>query len=194
RIAEERGEANVLVARTRVVCFARLGRGLGQGPLDIELPSREHFSLFRASITSITATVGALMPATAAGAHAYSQLWSLLGRQLDKELRPDTQDLHQVSLKALLVLLENSPPVGAMPRLGISCVRLAGRALCPPLGADGSEAMDSEGASEREYPAMALEHLAAIQDLATRCLRLVFPGSCRKPQPKKRKASRTSGA
>ncbi|CAN0202225.1 unnamed protein product, partial [Ectocarpus sp. 12 AP-2014] len=132
--------------------------------------------------------------AHARGSHAYSQLWSLLGRQLDKELRPDTQDLLQVSLKALLVLLENPPPAGAMPQLGISCVRLAGRALCPPLGADGSEAMDAGGASYREYPAMAVEHLAAIQDLATRCIRLVFPGSYRKPQPKKRKASRTSGA
>ncbi|CBJ31314.1 hypothetical protein Esi_0244_0008 [Ectocarpus siliculosus] len=132
--------------------------------------------------------------AHASGAHANSQLWSLLGRQLDKELRPDTQDLLQVSLKALLVLLEKPPPVGAMPQLGISCVRLAGRALCPPLGADGSEAMDAGGASDREYSAMALEHLAAIQDLATRCLRLVFSGSYRKPQPKKRKASRTSGA
>ncbi|CAN0073934.1 unnamed protein product, partial [Ectocarpus sp. 12 AP-2014] len=148
---------------TRVVCFARLGRGLGQGPLDIELSSREHFSLFQASMTSITATVGALMPATATGAHAHSQLWSLFGRQLDKELRPDTQDLLQVSLKALLVLLENPPPVGAMPQLGMSCIRLAGRALCPPLGADGSEAMDAGGAGDREYPAMALEHLATIQ-------------------------------
>lgn len=68
-----------------------------------------------------------------------------------------------MSLKALLVLLENPPPVGAMPLLGITCVRLAGRALCPPLGADESEAMNAGCDRDREYPATALEHLVAIQ-------------------------------
>lgn len=33
--------------RTRVVAFARLSKFLGQAPLDIELPSREHLSLCR---------------------------------------------------------------------------------------------------------------------------------------------------
>lgn len=51
-----------------------------------------------------------------------------------------------------------------------------------------------DGISTRPYR----DRLAAAgdlwQDLATRCLRLIFPGLCRKPQPKKRKESRTSGA
>lgn len=36
---------------------------------------------------------------TVAGAHAFAQLWSLLGRQLDTELRPETEALHLVSLR-----------------------------------------------------------------------------------------------
>ena len=35
---------------------------------------------------------------TAAGAHAFAQLWSLLGRRLDTELRPETEALHLVSV------------------------------------------------------------------------------------------------
>lgn len=37
-----------------------------------------------------------------------------------------------MSLEALIALLEEEPPpIGAMPQLGISCLRLAGRALVP---------------------------------------------------------------
>ena len=35
---------------------------------------------------------------TAAGAHAFAQLWALLGRQLDTDLRPETEALHLVRL------------------------------------------------------------------------------------------------
>lgn len=37
----------------------------------------------------------------------------------------------QISLEALLALLEDGPPVSAMPLLAIDCLRLAGRALVP---------------------------------------------------------------
>lgn len=40
----------------------------------------------------------------------------------------------QVSLEALVVLLEEKPPTGVMPQLGITCLRLAGRALLPREG------------------------------------------------------------
>lgn len=36
-----------------------------------------------------------------------------------------------MSLEALVALLGEDPPVGVMPQLGISCLRLAGRALLP---------------------------------------------------------------
>ena len=40
--------------RTRVVVFRRLGKALGQGPLDIELPSSDHLYLFRVSLEETT--------------------------------------------------------------------------------------------------------------------------------------------
>ena len=41
-----------------------------------------------------------------------------------------------MSLEALLVLLERPPPAGAVPLVGVNCLRLAGRALV----SGGSEA------------------------------------------------------
>lgn len=39
---------------------------------------------------------------TSTGSHAHAQLWSLFGRQLNTELRPDTEALHQVREKGCL--------------------------------------------------------------------------------------------
>lgn len=58
-----------------------------------------------------------LVKKTAAGPHAFAQLWSLLGRQLDRELRPETEALHvvrKVTRKASAVVrLQNR--AGLMP-------------------------------------------------------------------------------
>ena len=40
--------------RTRVVAFRRLGEALGQGPLNIELPSSDHLYLCRVSLEETT--------------------------------------------------------------------------------------------------------------------------------------------
>lgn len=37
-----------------------------------------------------------VMTQTSTGTHAYAHLWSLLGRQLDIKLHPDTEALHKV--------------------------------------------------------------------------------------------------
>lgn len=45
-----------------------------------------------------------------------------------------------MSLEALVALLEDGPPAGAMPQLGIDCLSLAGRALLAvPRDDDGEE-------------------------------------------------------
>lgn len=63
-----------------------------------------------------------------------------------------------MSLEALLALLENGPPAGAMPQMAVDCLRLAGNALVP------REHEDEEGTvgDERTF-----RHLPAVQ---VRCL------------------------
>lgn len=75
-----------------------------------------------------------------------------------------------MSLEALLALLQNPPPVGAMPQLGINCLRLAGRALVQPPVFEGSGAGEEQGwgarvASNNGRDPTVLEHLPAIQVL-----------------------------
>ncbi|CAM9492716.1 unnamed protein product [Laminaria digitata] len=114
---------------------------------------------------------------TVSGTQSYAQLWSLLGRQLDTALRPDTEALHQVSLEALVALLEEEPPVGVMPQLGITCLRLAGRALLPREG----KGKQDENPNSRVSTS---SRIPAIQGLTAKCIRLIFPGSCSSPQVK----------
>ncbi|CAM9483002.1 unnamed protein product, partial [Scytosiphon promiscuus] len=194
RIVEEKGGDNVLVAGTRVVAFARLGKALGQPPLDLELPSRIHLSLCRASLTSVAAKIGTLMPMSAAGSCAYTQLWSLLSRQLASELRPETEAFHHVSLEALLELLQDPPLLGAMPQLGVNCLYLAGRALEAPQGFNSDQVEEGEGASNKERRAVTPVHLPAIQDLSARCLRAIFPSSSLHPTKTRQNTPGTRGA
>lgn len=78
-----------------------------------------------------------------------------------------------MSLEALLVLLERPPPVGAMPLVGVNCLRLAGRALVSPggLGGSGSEAGQEQGmgaevaSNEEERRTTTLQRLPTIQVL-----------------------------
>lgn len=74
----------------------------------------------------------------------------------------------QVSLEALLVLLERPPPVGAMTLVGVNCLRLAGRALVSSHRLGGTKAEEVEGAGARvtsneENRKMVLERLPEIQ-------------------------------
>ena len=58
----------------------------------------------------------------------------------------------------MTLLVDEAPPVGCLPRLGIDCLRLAGRALV--VGAEGEED-DERGASTLRRGK--LDRLAAIQ-------------------------------
>lgn len=72
-----------------------------------------------------------------------------------------------MSLEALLEILQEQPPVGAMPQLGVSCLHLAGRALEAPEGFDTSQTAEEERGARvdpnKARPAVALERLPAIQ-------------------------------
>lgn len=66
------------------------------------------------------------------------------------------------------MLFERPPPVGAMPLVGVNCLRLAGRALVSPRELGGSEAGEEEGAGARVASSegrrsTALERLPEIQ-------------------------------
>ncbi|CAM9859762.1 unnamed protein product, partial [Sphacelaria rigidula] len=98
---------------------------------------------------------------------------------LNAELRPDTEVLHQMSLEALLALLENGPPAGAMPQVAVDCLRLAGHALVPRE----HENEGGRGTDERTF-----RHLPAVQELIAKCLRRIFS------KPNSGATSQTTGA
>lgn len=67
-----------------------------------------------------------------------------------------------------MALLEKPPPAGAMPQLGINCLRLAGRALAqPPVcggrGAGEEQETGARVASNNGRGPTLLERLPAIQ-------------------------------
>ncbi|CAM9282644.1 unnamed protein product, partial [Discosporangium mesarthrocarpum] len=169
--AKERGADAVLIPGTMAVAFTRLAEELGQEPLELPLSSAQHLALCQTATVAIAAQVSTAIPAVASGTLAFTNLWTLLCKQLGGGLTPSNENIHKASLEAVLVLLDQEePPQGIAPRLAFHCLTLADQVLEPSCWT-AKKAWGEEGERDEESR---FQDETTVKELLSRCIQSLF--------------------